>query len=500
MIYRPNRNHFSYAVKQIIKFIKNVWVFGVIALTTGIKSPLFLGFIAILVLSIIFIIIEWRKTIFYIKDNILVLEKGVISTSKQEVPFDKINTIDSSQSLIDRIFKVYTLKVDTGSVIAKKSEFLVIVKKERLDELKNSIIDKDNKTSPNLSIDKDKEPEVSEEVRFNKDTEEHLVNRRVITSKEIFKYALTKSKIFWAIGGFFALTNGLDDILKYFHLKIFNSVVNYINLNSIQSKSVFIIILAFIILSVFVYIIIVVASVIFEMIRLNNFTVETYKDKISISYGLFTKKQYSFKLNKVYGIRFKQTLLQQFMNIGVLELITVGYGDEKDEKAILYPIIDEKSKEDFLKTVLSDMIFEGEMVNPPKSSSIAFILKGIIIPVIILVPTYIFLKIVPNNVKLSVILIVLVLSFIASLLNYKNTSLGTSKNVLIASSGGLSKVTTIIREEAVQSITKKQGIFQNRVKVCSYKIDLYSNKLGDVINVKYINQSLYNKIQENLKF
>lgn len=459
-----------------------------------------LGFISILVLSIIFIIIEWRKTVFYIKDNLLVLEKSVISSSKQEVPFDKINTIGSSQSLIDRIFKVYTLKVDTGSVIAEKSEFLVIVKKETLDELKNNIINKSNKVSQNISFDKNKEAEVSEEVRFNKDTEEHLLNRRVITSKEIFKYALTKSKIFWAIGGFFALTNGLDDIIEHFDLKIFNSVGNYINLNSIQSKSIFIIILTFIIISVFVYMIIVVASVIFEMIRLNDFTVETYKDKISISYGLFTKKQYSFKLNKVYGIRFKQTLLQQFMNIGILELITVGYGDEKDEKAILYPIIDEKFKEGFLKTVLPDMIFEGERVNPPKGSSIAFILKGLIIPVIILVPTYILLKIVPNNVKLAVILIVLVFSFIASLLNYRNTSLGISKNVLIASSGGLSKVTTIIREEAVQSVTKKQGIFQKRAKVCSYNIDLYSNKLGDAINVKYINQSLYNKIQENLKF
>ncbi|GAA0736534.1 PH domain-containing protein [Clostridium oceanicum] len=530
MIDKPMRNHYLYIIKEILTFIKASWFLVILFITKGLNVKTVLWVLLGIVLGVFFVILDWRKFRFYVKDGMLVLERGVISKSKQDIPFDKINTIDSTQSILDRIFKVYTLKIDTGSVIAEKSEFKVIVKYEVLENLRNTILGEDkvkkeyiqNSKSNEIEKeyvhkdlyieDKKEEGQVSyndlknsnekdkifKNSTFNKDRD--LVNKRVITAKEIFKYALTKSKIFWAIGLFFAANNFLDDIFKNTNFKFAQIIKKYLDLNAIQSKSVLVIILGFIAFIVFLYMIIVLISIVFEMVRLNNFTVKTYKDKISISYGFFTKKQYSFKLDKIYGIRYKQSLLQQFMKIGELELITVGYGDEKDEKAILYPIVNENLKDSFIKDILKDLVFKGERKTPPKSSKVRFILKPCIIWSVILLPTYILLKIVPSNIKLSVIIIIFIFSFVSSFLDFKNTSLGMSENSLIASNGGLKKITTTIREDDIQSITKKQTIFQKKSGICTYNIDLYSNKLGDVIKVKYMEEILYEKMQENIKF
>ncbi|WP_251862230.1 PH domain-containing protein [Clostridium sp. Marseille-Q2269] len=595
MISKPMRNHFLYIIKNIINFIKSSLFLIVLLLVKMSDIRVLLGVLAVVSITIIYIVLSWRKIIFYIKDGMLVSEKGIISKSKQEIPFDKINTIDSTQSVLDRIFKVYTLKIDTGSVGLEKTEFKVIVKYEILEQLRNTILgsteeefthqhsgehikgnfqhsnleenegleEKDSLDNYNLygnvqapdthdnsdldmkigtktqglhnkldldskgklqgqascddsSLDLKRElvtqtssrnndnskyyngnDKFTRNSKFNK--KEEPINKKVITGKEIFKYATTKSKILWSIGGFFAMYNSLDDIVRHFDMKI-PYIYKYINLNSIQTKSVFILILGLIVFMAFIYMVMVIGSVIFEMIRLNNFTVETYRDKISISYGALDKKKYSFKLNKIYGIKYKQSILQQLMKIGTIELITIGYGDEKDEKAILYPIVDKKSKDEFIRNVLPDMIFEGDRKVPPKKSKIRFIIRNFIIWTVIILPIYILLKIVPINIKLTIVIFTSVLVLIYSLLDYKNTSLGTSKDVLIVSRGGFTKVTTTIRESNMQSITKKQSPFQKKAGISTYIISLYTNELGDSIKVKYMDNSLYNKIQENIKF
>ncbi|WMJ79350.1 PH domain-containing protein [Clostridium sp. MB40-C1] len=488
---KPSRNHYVYIIKNIIGFIKNLWWLVLIIITKGFEFSAILSALVFLGVGTIFIVLDWSKTKFYIKDDLLILEKGIISRSKEDIPFDKINTIDFGQSILDRIFGVCTLKIDTGSVVSEKSEFKIIAKYEFAEEIKKTILKtntcklKENEDGvDDLNNAHNLDKKFSSNVNFDDD----LISEKVITKEEIFKYALTKGKLFWAIGGFFALFNFADDIEKLINIKFSKIIERYVNLDILASKSIVTIALSAIVFTVFIYMLILIGSIIFEMIRLNDFTVKLYKNKISISYGLFTKKQYSFQIDKIYGIKYKQSMLQQLMNIATIELIAIGYGDEKNEKAILYPIVDNKFRNELMKKILPNMIFEGDIIKPPRSSLRRFILKGTLIWSVILTLAYIFLNVVPNNVKLAISTIIIALSIVGGLLNYKNTYLGINKKVLIACSGSFDKVTTIIREDIIQSITKKQSIFQRWGRVCTYQIDLYSNQLGDIIEVKHMQE------------
>lgn len=482
MINKPMRNHWIYLINSIISLVKNMFVIFIILLATEYKFYYIGG---IFLLGLIFSVLQWRKTSFYINDDLLVYETGVLSKSKEEIPFNKINTIDVGQTIIDRIFKVCTVKIDTGSVKAVKSEVKVIVKKPIAEELRESLL---SSKKENVSIEEN-----------IIDNEQEVIREKIITNKEIFKYAITKGKLGWAVGGFFVLQGKLDDIAKFFDISLSKYIGKYLNTDLIMAQSIATSIAILFALALMIYILITIFSIIFEAIRLYKFTIKVDNEKINISYGLLSKKQYSFSIDKIYGIRFKQSILQQFIKTYTVELITIGYGDEKNESGILYPIGDEKFKNEVIRELFPNLDFKGEMSKPPKSSLRRFIVKNIIvISIILIIPIFILLKFISPNFIITGCLAVLILLIIQGVLNYKNTSLGVSSKVIIASSGGFSKETTIISQENVQSITKKQNIFQQKSRVCSYKVDIYSNKLSDIVEVKYMDESLYKELNENM--
>ncbi|OFI07540.1 bacterial membrane flanked domain protein [Clostridium acetireducens DSM 10703] len=482
MINQINRNHWIYIIQNLISMIKSNLFLFIIVLTTK-KGIYYIAAIIILMIGIS--ILNWRKTIFYINDDLLVSEKGIISKSKEEIPFNKINTIDVGQTLLGRIFNIFTMKIDTGSAVAQKSELKIISNYKVVEELRKIIL-----TSKKIKTNQSNE-------YIEKDIVVPIVEK-VITNREILKYTLTKNKLGWAIGGFFLLNNVLDDLAKFFNTSFSKFISKNMNVDFIKTKTIATSIVILIGFMLFLYILITILSIIFETIRLYNFTVKSDKEKISISYGLLNKKEYSFNIDKIYGLRYKQSILQQILNIYTVEIITIGYGDEENENALLYPIAEDNFKNEFIKKLLPNLTFEGELNKPPKSSLRRFILKKLIIWLIILIPAYVFIKFIPSNIKLSIIILILCSSLILGYLNYKNTSLGVSKDSLIASTGAFLKTTTIIRQDTLQSITKKQGIFQKMGKVCDYKIDLYSNTLGDIIHVKHMDENVYEKLQQNL--
>ncbi|MDY2630598.1 MULTISPECIES: PH domain-containing protein [unclassified Clostridium] len=126
-----------------------------------------------------------------------------------------------------------------------------------------------------------------------------------------------------------------------------------------------------------------------------------------------------------------------------------------------------------------------------------FIFTNILI-VFIIIPLCFFI---PNKlllIKISLISFLILYNIFLGYLEYRNTSLGVNKELLVASSGSNIKITTLIKQEHLQSIEVKENPFQRRKNVCDFKLDIYSNKIGDIVVVKNLNKVLLNTIDKNL--
>ncbi|EOR20014.1 hypothetical protein A500_19159, partial [Clostridium sartagoforme AAU1] len=166
--------------------------------------------LGLVVLSIIVSILKWITIKFYIKDSELIYKSGIINSKKLEIPFDKINTIDINKNIIDRIFNVCTLKIDTGALKEVGQEIRIKVKKEDAYEIRNFI----NKSN-------DEEIYENLEGISNRKEQEFL---KTISFKEIFLYSISKSKIFWAFGGIFLIGDFLQKLEEKFNLSIASDI------------------------------------------------------------------------------------------------------------------------------------------------------------------------------------------------------------------------------------------------------------------------------------
>jgi len=93
---------------------------------SGKKSHFLIGIIIFAVLGMVFSIIKFFRYYFYIKDDELVIEQGVLKKSKTIVPFERVQTINFEQNIIHRIFDVVKLKVDTAGSAGNELEFEAI--------------------------------------------------------------------------------------------------------------------------------------------------------------------------------------------------------------------------------------------------------------------------------------------------------------------------------------------------------------------------------------
>lgn len=82
--------------------------------------------IGIAIISMLYSILNFFRSRFYINEDELIYETGVFSRKKTVIPFEKIQTINFEQSIIHRFFNVTRLKIDTAGSVKSEFEFHAI--------------------------------------------------------------------------------------------------------------------------------------------------------------------------------------------------------------------------------------------------------------------------------------------------------------------------------------------------------------------------------------
>ena len=84
-----------------------------------------IGFLALLVL---FIWLGWRNIWISAEDNTLIYESGIITKKRTTIPFSKINTIDMSRNVFQRLLGTCRLKVsgDFGRIVTVHRHLVIV--------------------------------------------------------------------------------------------------------------------------------------------------------------------------------------------------------------------------------------------------------------------------------------------------------------------------------------------------------------------------------------
>ncbi len=475
------KQHPYFLLSKIVNSIKEfIFAFLVLlgtVLVKGKNEKIVFLIVGLIVLAIIVItIMSWKNNVYSFDKSGMHMKEGIINRKSRYIPCDKIHTMDIDCKLVQRLFGVVTLKIDTASG-GKDAEVCLILSQKEAEHIKTVLF--------NEYIEQN---EQEEEIQTNKDHEEfsHENIQYKATITDLIITAVTSKYIMGGMFFIFVLYDKINNIIP----KNFKTKLNDFESRNAESiiavKSIQIIIALILIVLIITFII----SIISTVIKYYDFTIKRTKDKINITYGLFDKKSVIIPLYRVQSISIVEGILKKPFNAVSINIESIGYGKEKGESTILCPLLRKNKIDKFFKEVLTEIKPEFEFSYSSNKSIMGYLIRASIIPLLITIfITYKF--------KYGFFTLLIVpFFFLLGYYRQKNTGICIKENELIMQFRVLAKYIVIIPKQNIQSSTKTQNIFQKRNDLINIKTAVQGEIVQKEYTIRGMNNNEFTKLQQ----
>lgn len=407
---------------------------------------LIIAIIVVLIAIIAFLRYWFFK--FYIDVSLqeFVIESGIFNKTKTTIQLHKIQKVDINQSLIQRIFNVHKLEIDTAGSNKKEASISAISQEMALD-LKSRLIE--NRASFNKSI-------PSEET-----LDEQPKNFITIGLSSLFKIGLTANYVasFAYLVLFFSTIS--DNLRQIGKESLINENID--KLDKFPVMTVFVVILGLIIL------LILVINLVSTVIKYFNFTIKRDKNTFVLSYGLINLKNTIINPEKVQIVKLSQNYFQKKLNVNTIEIkqASSDEGRTKNKDKTKIPGCNHEEKMAILKLLLHQLPKQESILVPNIRKLLLSIFFFMIIPISI----GLTVNSLTNRLSIfEAIFVTLLYVIIVGTINwfsFKNYRLFPSKDFIVKQSGAWDIDQEIIEPHKIQAIKTSQFFWQKFTNIGS---------------------------------
>ena len=309
--------------------------------------------IGISILSAILSIVSYFKFYYYVKDDELVIEKGIFQKTKLNVPFDRIQTVNFKQNILHQIFKVVSLEIDTAG--SKGNEFsITALKKNEAEAIRDFLIAQKNH---NLNP---RPEDIAEEEDWNVEPpkEELLLH---LSPEDLIKIGVSQNHFRTAAVIFAFLMSSLDQLESAtgWSFEGFLSNIPFINPNSF---------LAFLLVMVPLFIIISFSvSLVRTVIRYFNLEFLRTDIGFKVISGLFTRNEQSANMQKIQLVNWSTNPIRQIFGMYDISLKQAASSEVARKQSIYVPGCYEEQVSAVREVYFpeeKELIFEEHQIHP----------------------------------------------------------------------------------------------------------------------------------------
>lgn len=436
-----------------------------------------LAIIGITALSAIRSIISYFKFYYYVKNDELIIEKGIFQKTKLNVPFDRIQTVNFKQNILHQLFNVVSLEIDTAG--SKGNEFsITALKKDQAITIREFLLaQKKSSTAIPFSTE-----EVEEEIEIPEEELLHLSPMDLVkigvsqnhlrTAAIVFAFMFTSMDYIESITGW-KLENGIDNLL--------GSSSNTLLIGLITIVPTFIII-AFLI------------SLVRTVIRYYDLRFFKTALGFKVVSGLFTRNEQSASMQKIQLIRWTTNPIKKVFSLFDISLRQAASTAIARKQSIYVP----GCYEEQLSSVRAAYF--------PEETQLSFE-EHVIHPLVIyrrvlyfgLLPAGIFLLnqswngTTGNNFWAIIwVVIVLLLSWVYQ----RNFKYFVSDEGIRISTSIIGRTETLLKWFKIQGVEIQQGIYQRRKNLCN----LVFHTAAGTVKIPYIEIEKAKKMEDFILF
>ncbi|MDZ7717332.1 MAG: PH domain-containing protein [Balneolaceae bacterium] len=397
---------------------------------------------------------NWWRFLFKVEDGLIHIKSGIFVRKNLYLTKDRIQVIDITAGVIQRIFGLVRLDIQTAGASSRAAAIEAITR-EKAEEI-NQLLrrgEKQEEEGDESSV--ESIPEIKQTIS--------------LPNKELLIAASTSGSFGIALSVIGTVFSQIEPLISESQM--------YEYLYSIlpsQTDTMF-------------YIALIAGFVIFAwllsffgtLFKYGNFSLVVKEKEIVISRGIFEKKRVTVPFNRIQAIHISEGIIRQPLGYASVHLESAGYGDEKGTGSILFfPLIKRNEILPLLDDVLPDYQKEMLALTPPSRSLRRYIFRSAF-----LVTALTALAWWRFDLNLA-IWILPILSLIWGWLKYNDTALGWGEDILVLRSRGLAKSTAYIKKKRVQDVSVSQSPFQRYRNLCSVQVHVASGDRGKSFSVR----------------
>ncbi|WP_313803954.1 PH domain-containing protein [Cytobacillus sp.] len=446
----PKRLHPISAIISCLKQLKELIIPFLVFVVFGSKNGLFQLFASLGVIVLVFIIgiLTWLRFTYRLEEGELRIEYGVFVRKKRYIPFERIQSLDLSEGILQRPFGLVKVKIETAGSSGEAEAVLTAISKSQAILIQQAL----SSAKASVSFDEEESIKKEQEITLYK-----------ISPKELLLLASTSGGVGVVLSAVIAFILQFEEFIPY--EKVFSGLEDFI------SSGVLVVSLL-----VFLgFLIAWVAALIGTMLKYAGFTVKKNEDDFIITRGLLEKRQLTIPLHRIQAIRISENLIRQPFGLCTVYIESAGGSATETEstREMLLPI----AKRNVITTILSPYLpeynLEISILSAPKRSLKRYLFRGLLYMLPIIVGSVLFIK--PWG-YLS--LLIVIPSTLLSYLKFKDAGWKIDGEQLTLRYRAIIKNTIFMKRNRIQSLVMRESYFQNKNKLASIEATVMSGSGG----------------------
>ncbi|WP_188207957.1 PH domain-containing protein [Alkalibacillus aidingensis] len=468
MMFEPRRLHPTAIIFNVIYILKNlIYVIGAIVIASfgdGMFIYVAFGIGSIMAALIIYSILAWFRFKYSIVGDELKIEQGLIIRKERYISKNRIQSIDLTQGVIHRIFKLTKVQIETAGSDQSADASLSAVTFTEGEAIRQEL-------------------KLRKEVLDAKDSEDEAANHPTIkvSPKRLIIAGSTSGSVGVILALFFV---AFSEIERFIPEQAYDEVARWMMTQTLE-----IVMFLAILLLVFLWILGILGTV----IKYGNFQVTRQHNELFITRGLLEKRQMTLPLKRIQAFGIKESLIRQPLGFATLYVeIAGGEVNNANARTLIFPIIKTQEIESFLQRLLPEyQQVPTTYTSVPKRAFPYYLVRTLFLPVILFVMVLIYLS---NFIVVPIVL--MILGALLGWLRYHTAGYHLDDEQLTIVMRDFGKDTLVMKHSKVQSMQRKQNLLHRKQQLATVRSSMLNNFAGRHAILKEVDVEEANRISD----
>jgi putative membrane protein len=412
--------------------------------------------------------LSWRATTYEVARGVFRLRWGVVQKNERAVPLDHIQSVDTVQGIIQRLFNVVEVRIETaGGGASEPDASLAALDRADAEALRREIAGSR------------REPVETE-------TAGPTVVRKLGT-RDLLLAGATSGQIGVALSLIAVASQLFNDFLSQ------NLAQRLIE--TFAPRSVTTALLYVFILGLAAWLLAIGGTVLAH----TGFTLSRDGDFLYIRRGLLERREATIPLARIQAVRIVEGLLRQPFGLASLRVESAGYGQDAGVSTTLFPLLPRKEVHGLLLEVAPEFAVAPPLNALPKRALRRYVFRSTL-PFLVLISAAALLSSLVFDLAAWVFaaLLLLLPAALFGWLRYRDAGWTLEEDRLVVRSRLLGRTTAIAPRRRLQSRTTLRSPFQRRVSLATFEAQVASGGGGAELRVTDLGADAADALIENL--